>query len=310
MTIVIDSRIKLGRRVAAAALLTIAAGCASRQTPELQALRTRYDQEKPRLDQLAPVASDDARVAIDKVAGAVTSGAEREEVTHLVYVANKRIDVAEARADERAATDEVAKLSAGTSASRDRRTRKRGQRRARSAAASAGVRATEASQRASDAEARNRALQSQLSELQARETDRGIVLTLGDVLFDVDRTTLKAGARTSLEKLVSFLNENPDRNVEIEGHTDSTGSRDHNEELSQARAESVATFLASRGIGGDRVQTRGLAFDYPVASNDTTAGRQLNRRVETIIANGSPTSTTTSRSSSYQSTTSATAAPR
>lgn len=309
MTIVIDSRIKLGRRVAAAALLTIAAGCASRQTPELQALRTRYDQEKPRLDQLAPVASDDARVAIDKVAGAVTSGAEREEVTHLVYVANKRIDVAEARADERAATDEVAKLSA----ERQRLEiagRENAANAARSAAASAGVRATEASQRASDAEARNRALQSQLSELQARETDRGIVLTLGDVLFDVDRTTLKAGARTSLEKLVSFLNENPDRNVEIEGHTDSTGSRDHNEELSQARAESVATFLASRGIGGDRVQTRGLAFDYPVASNDTTAGRQLNRRVEIIIANGSPTSTTTSRSSSYQSTTSATAAPR
>lgn len=309
MTIVIDSRIKLGRRVAAAALLTIAAGCASRQTPELQALRTRYDQEKPRLDQLAPVASDDARVAIDKVAGAVTSGAEREEVTHLVYVANKRIDVAEARAAERAATDEVAKLSA----ERQRLEiagRENAANAARSAAASAGVRATEASQRASDAEARNRALQSQLSELQARETDRGIVLTLGDVLFDVDRTTLKAGARTSLEKLVSFLNENPDRNVEIEGHTDSTGSRDHNEELSQARAESVATFLASRGIGGDRVQTRGLAFDYPVASNDTTAGRQLNRRVEIIIANGSPTSTTTSRSSSYQSTTSATAAPR
>jgi outer membrane protein OmpA-like peptidoglycan-associated protein len=309
MTIVIDSRIKLGRRVAAAALLTIAAGCASRQTPELQALRTRYDQERPRLDQLAPVASDDARVAIDKVAGAVTSGAEREEVTHLVYVANKRIDVAEARADERAATDEVAKLSA----ERQRLEiagRENAANAARSAAASAGVRATEASQRASDAEARNRGLQSQLSELQARETDRGIVLTLGDVLFDVDRTTLKAGARTSLEKLVSFLNENPDRNVEIEGHTDSTGSRDHNEELSQARAESVATFLASRGIGGDRVQTRGLAFDYPVASNDTTAGRQLNRRVEIIIANGSPTSTTTSRSSSYQSTTSATAAPR
>lgn len=291
-------------RLAAAAALVAAAGCASRQSPELDSLRTRYDQEKPRLDQLAPVASDDARVSIDKVAGAVNAGAEHAEVTHLVYVANKRIDVAEARADERAAHDEVAALSA----ERQRlelAARENAARSAQSAAASASARAAEAAQRAADAEARNRELQSQLSELSARETDRGIVLTLGDVLFDVDRSTLKPGARASLEKLVTFLNENPDRNLEIEGHTDSTGSRAHNEELSQARADSVASFLASRGISGSRVQTRGLAFDFPVASNDTAAGRQLNRRVEIIIANGTGGTTRTQRSS-YQSTTTTT----
>jgi len=269
--------------LAAVSSLMAAAACATKQYPDLDQLRARYEGERAHLDQLAPVASDDARVAIDRMAGAIHSDADKAEIDHLRYLASKRIDVAEARANGRASLNEVAALSAQ-------------RHQIELAAKASATRQAQSSadaehSRAEELEARTKALEAQLSELQARETDRGLVLTLGDVLFDVDRASLKTGARASLEKLVRFLDENPDRTVQIEGHTDNTGSREHNEALSEERADSVAAFLVEQGVDRRRIQTRGLAFDYPVATNDTAAGRQLNRRVEIIISNTSSTPT-------------------
>ncbi len=291
-----SSRKRSGRFLSLAALSTLvaASACATKQNPDLQQLRSRYEGERAHLDQLAPVASDDARVAIDRMAGAVNSDADKGEIDHLRYLASRRIDVAEARANERSATDEVTQLSAQRHeielASRDSAMRE-----AQGAARAAQDSAAAERSRAQDLEARTRALQAQLSELQARETDRGLVLTLGDVLFDVDRASLKPGAQASLEKLVAFLAQNPERTVQIEGHTDNTGSREHNEDLSQERASAVASFLLGRGVAQNRIETRGLAFDRPIATNDTAAGRQLNRRVEIIISN-TPTARSTSSS--------------
>jgi outer membrane protein OmpA-like peptidoglycan-associated protein len=143
-----------------------------------------------------------------------------------------------------------------------------------------------ARQQAMDAEARTRALEAQLSELAAKKTERGMVITLGsDVLFDVNRTELKSGALRTLEKVSEFMKQYPERKLVVEGFTDSTGGESYNIELSERRAESVRAALVGMGVDGSRVIARGYGKGYPVATNDTPAGRQLNRRVEVIISN-------------------------
>jgi outer membrane protein OmpA-like peptidoglycan-associated protein len=147
------------------------------------------------------------------------------------------------------------------------------------------TRETEAArQAAAEAQRQAEELQRQLAELlQARETERGLVLTLGDILFDVDRAELNPGGEQQVTRVADFLREFPDRQVLIEGHTDSTGSAEYNRQLSQRRAASVEHFLISQGVDARRIDIRGYGRDYPVASNDTGAGRQQNRRVEIVI---------------------------
>jgi outer membrane protein OmpA-like peptidoglycan-associated protein len=126
-------------------------------------------------------------------------------------------------------------------------------------------------------------LQAEVDQLKATKTDRGLVLTLGDVLFDTGRAELNPGASVKLDQLAQFLNEHPDRRVEIDGFTDSVGSDAYNETLSQRRADAVKSALVVRGIDASRINTEGYGKAYPVASNNESGGRQLNRRVEVII---------------------------
>lgn len=143
-----------------------------------------------------------------------------------------------------------------------------------------------ANQQAREAEARAQLLASQLNELAAQKTERGMVITLGgDVLFDVDQAVLKPGAMRSLEKVADFMKRYPDRKLVVEGFTDSTGSEAHNDELSQRRATAVGEVIVAAGIDPERVITKGYGESFPVASNDNPAGRQMNRRVEVIISN-------------------------
>jgi outer membrane protein OmpA-like peptidoglycan-associated protein len=127
-------------------------------------------------------------------------------------------------------------------------------------------------------------LQRQLAELQAKQTDRGMVLTLGDVLFEVGRAELRPAADRTVTQLAAFMRQNPDRSVEITGFTDSTGSVELNQTLSERRAESVRQALVAQGINPQRIVTRGLGPALPVASNNTSGGRQQNRRVEITIS--------------------------
>ncbi|MDT8410135.1 MAG: OmpA family protein [Wenzhouxiangellaceae bacterium] len=128
-------------------------------------------------------------------------------------------------------------------------------------------------------------LRRQIDALEAEITDRGLVLTLGDLLFATDRAILEPGADRHLDRLVVFLERYPQRRVEIEGHTDNVGARDYNLGLSQRRAESVLSSLNQRGIDSSRLSALGLGQERPIASNLTAAGRQQNRRVEIIIEN-------------------------
>jgi outer membrane protein OmpA-like peptidoglycan-associated protein len=127
------------------------------------------------------------------------------------------------------------------------------------------------------------ALQAELDALKAKPTDRGLVLTLGDVLFDTSRADLNPGASRNLDQLVRFLTDHPERRVEIDGFTDSVGTDSFNLDLSQRRADTVKSVLVNRGIDSSRIVTRGYGKDFGVASNADTGGRQLNRRVEIVI---------------------------
>ena len=157
----------------------------------------------------------------------------------------------------------------------------------RKAAAEAQAAAQLARQQGLDAEARARQLESQLKELEAKKTDRGMVITLGDVLFDTNEARLKPGGMRSVQRLADFLKQYPQRTVMIEGFTDSTGSASRNQQLSEERAQAVRSALLGMGIGGDRTTSRGYGPSYPAASNDTPAGRQLNRRVEIVVSDDS-----------------------
>jgi outer membrane protein OmpA-like peptidoglycan-associated protein len=233
-------------------------------------------QSDPQLASRAPVAIKEAELA---VRAAEKPQQDKEEGEHLVFMADRKVDIASALAQSRLSVDQREMLGEQSESARlDSRTREVD--RARSDAASARM-DTAAAQMQTDA------LQAQIEELNAEATDRGLVVTLGDLLFATGKSELKGGAVRNLSKLAAFLNENKDRSVMIEGYTDSIGSEDYNMGLSQRRADSVKAYLVNEGIAPGRLATAGKGEASPVAGNDTASGRQQNRRVEVIIANAS-----------------------
>ena len=141
----------------------------------------------------------------------------------------------------------------------------------------------QAAQQAALATQESARLQAELDQLKAIPTPRGLVLTLGDVLFDTGRSELNPGAGRKLDQLAQFLGEHKERRVQIDGFTDSVGSDSYNEELSRRRADAVKSALLVRGIDSSRISTQGYGKAFPVANNADSGGRQLNRRVEVVI---------------------------
>jgi outer membrane protein OmpA-like peptidoglycan-associated protein len=141
----------------------------------------------------------------------------------------------------------------------------------------------QAAQQAAQATQEAARLQAEVDQLKATPTPRGLVLTLGDVLFDTGRAELNPGSSRKLDQLAQFLAEHKERRVQIDGFTDSVGSDAYNEELSRRRADAVKSALLVRGIDASRISTQGYGKAYPVANNTDSGGRQLNRRVEVVI---------------------------
>jgi outer membrane protein OmpA-like peptidoglycan-associated protein len=143
--------------------------------------------------------------------------------------------------------------------------------------------ATDARQQADASQLRADSLEAQLADLKLKKTERGLVLTLGDVLFDTSQATLKSGAYGTLDRLSMALQEKSGRKVLIEGHTDNVGSDENNQGLSERRAQSVQSALTQRGVARNQTTALGKGENFPVASNDSADGRQSNRRVELIF---------------------------
>jgi outer membrane protein OmpA-like peptidoglycan-associated protein len=283
----------------AVASILLAAACTTAPVKPDGAAEARVKltqlQSDPNLASRAAVAIKDADAA---VRAAEQPEVNKELAAHRVYLADRKVDTAKALAETRLAEDQRAAITAERDSARlDARTHEadaaKGQ--AATARAEGAEQKVAADQARSDANTAQLAaasseqqaaeLQRQIDVLQAKPTDRGLVLTLGDVLFTSGRADLKPGATGNLNKLVAFLDKYPDRSASIQGYTDSVGSEDYNQGLSERRANSVKSYLAGQGIGSTRLSASGKGRNDPVADNDSAAGRQQNRRVEVVISN-------------------------
>ncbi len=253
------------------------AGCATKSNTNLVNAETklRVAEANPAVTAHAAVPLHDAQTSVAAARTSFEKGDAEVEVDHLSYVASRRVEIAEAIAERNAAQKDVTQLGKERAdVVLEARTQE---------AAIAREDATIAEHQAAISAFSAAALAAELSELKAKQTERGIVVTLGDVLFDVDRSELKPAAMTDLNRLADLLAAEPRRAVLIEGHTDSTGTAGHNDELSRQRADAVASVLTRRGINPSRITTRGFGSSSPLASNETNAGRQENRRVEIVV---------------------------
>ncbi len=245
-------------------------------------------QSDSQLANRAPAAIKEAELA---VRAAEEPQPDPAVAKYRVYIADRQVDIATAEAKTALAEDQrKALVQQGDQARLDARTREADVANsqlagARSVIAEQSVQADADRASADAARASAADLQRQLDEMNAKPTDRGMVLTLGDTLFSSGRADLKVGAITNLDRLVVFLGDYPSRNVIIEGHTDSVGTDEYNVDLSQRRADSVRSYLVTQGINSQRLSATGRGKSDPVADNGTAEGRQQNRRVNVIIAN-------------------------
>lgn len=247
--------------VVAAALIITACASPSKSPDGALAVRNHLLQlqnDSP-LANRAPVA---IRIAEAAVTQAEVPRKDKALSEHLVYLAARKVDIAWAQAETRLLESQRKGLAEQSDTARlNSRTREADQARSDSAD-----------------------LRRQITELNAKTTERGLVVTLGDMLFETGKSQLKGNSAINLEKLINFLKAYPDRTLLIEGHTDNVGSNASNMLLSQARADSVRLYLLAKGINTNRVEVIAKGEGYPVASNLTISGRSLNRRVEVVIA--------------------------
>jgi outer membrane protein OmpA-like peptidoglycan-associated protein len=257
--------------LALAAALALSA-CATGQPPaSLEAARTVVNSAtaNPDVARRAPLELKEATDTLARADQAWSKNADGAEADSLAYVARQRAETAMALTRARNADDQLKDANAQANRLRlDARTREL--QAARGDAAQANARAA--------------ALEARLKALQAQQTERGLLVTLGDVLFEFGKANLLPTAGQRLDQLADFLKQYPDRKLIIEGHTDSVGSDATNQALSERRAQAVQQALAVRGVDPSRITARGYGKAYPVASNATPEGRALNRRVEVVIA--------------------------
>lgn len=264
--------------VVAAAVTSLLAACSS--TPdrieELETARAIVPQVEasPRAG-VAAVNVSEARKSLDRANKLVDDGGRVGDIEFESMVASRHAQIANEKILTAQAREEIEKGTAERQAvlieAREAESRRRAQQ------------AESAAEQAALAEQRASTLEQELADMRAKKTDRGMVLTLGDVLFDTGMATLKPGAYTTIDRLAGVLKEAPDRKVMIEGHTDSVGSDDYNRQLSERRAAAVQTALLERGVSSNQITAVGKGETFPVASNDNPSGRQQNRRVEMVF---------------------------
>lgn len=306
--------------------------CASQPKKDLALEQIRAQLERLKADEelqgYAPLALGEAERALRQ---AEASQGDETQRLHLVYMADRRIQIArtvaqreqleaeydrmesernnllvwasqleaeqarmeaeQARMMSQATAEDAerARIEAEEAREREResqRTAARAQEEAQQAKAMAESRATAAELAQREAELASQqaeSLRRQLENLQLRQTESGVVVTLGDVLFESGETDLVEEAFGSIQEVVDLLQTEPDKQIRIEGHTDSTGSTETNLRLSQQRADAVLEALVTLGVDPSRMTSVGMGEDFPIASNDTEEGRSRNRRVDVIL---------------------------
>jgi outer membrane protein OmpA-like peptidoglycan-associated protein len=271
------------------------AGCASTPEPNAALVHARAvvkgAQADPNANRYAALDVEAAKQQLD-IAEAAAMRHDEPAIAQPAYLAVQTARLAQARG---AAKADDARVAAGQG-ERDRiqlAARTRDVDTARTAADTANLAANAAIGQRDAATEQAARLQAEVDQLKATPTPRGLVLTLGDVLFDTGRATLNPGAARKLDQLAQFLTEHPERRVQIDGFTDSVGGDSYNQDLSQRRADAVKFALISRGIASSRIGSQGYGRGFPVADNSDSGGRQLNRRVEVVIGDESGASIAT-----------------
>ncbi|WP_313177393.1 OmpA family protein [Massilia sp.] len=280
--------------VFASAILLAACSSTPTTTPTLDQARADFvsANNNPQVSTYAPLEFRDASAALDRANTAAAKKESLEDIDRLAYVAKQKIATAQEVARAKAAEANIANASMERNAVRlEARTAEA--ERAKREAEAAQAAAMTAQQQANAAAEQNRALaeraaklEAMLVELHAKQTERGMVVTIGDVLFATNQATLTPNGTSTLRKLAEVMQQNPERTVLVEGFTDSTGSSSYNQDLSQRRANAVATALGEMGVERQRIATKAYGEAFPVAANDNAGNRQLNRRVEIVLSNG------------------------
>jgi len=275
-------------------LLLFIAGCGPSQKEmmakdQMDRAKKAYAEAKanPNVEAYAPMELQEAGKAVQEAEKAK----EAEDILQMGYIAERKTQFAVTIADGKVAERDIDKLNVEKAEMNAKKQTLEAER-ARVAAAAETEKAAKAKSaaemeaaKAAKAKAESDQLMKELASLKAQQTERGIVLTIGDVLFATGKADLSANADKSVANLAEFLKKNPNRNVLIEGHTDSVGQDDYNLALSQKRADSVKAKLVADGIEAGRITTVGYGKKFPVASNDTKSGKAQNRRVDVVILN-------------------------
>ncbi|WP_426141272.1 OmpA family protein [Pseudomonas sp. DWP3-1-2] len=231
------------------------AACSTPPNPNLEQARTNFSalQSNPKATQVAALETKDASDWLDKAEAAYRNKDNEKKVDQLAYLTNQRVEVAKQTIALRTAEENLK-----------------------------GAAAARAQARLDARDAQIKALQNSLN---AKQTERGTLVTFGDVLFDLNKAELKTSGLTNVSQLAKFLQDNPDRKVIVEGYTDSSGSAAYNQSLSERRANSVRMALVQMGVDPARIVAQGYGKEYPVADNTSASGRAQNRRVEVTISN-------------------------
>ncbi len=283
---------------AAAALL---AGCASVSTSTSLLNQTRADyqiaQANPNVARYAPLEIKLAGETLARANQTAERSKDAVKIDKLAYLAKQQIALAREVTKQKTAEAQLA-IAAKDSARLQLAERSSEAERAKVLAAQATLAAQVAQADTAEAKAAAAAslretemaqakaaqLEAQLADLEAQKTERGLIITMGDVLFGTDMARLTPDGLRTAQKLADVLQQNPQRTVLIEGFTDSTGASAHNQELSARRANAVRGALLEMGVARERVAIRGYGEAYPVAANDSASHRQLNRRVEIVLS--------------------------
>lgn len=278
--------------IVAIAVLMGACSSAPRTTSLLDQTRSDYHaaQSNPKVAIHAPVEMKQATQAMEQADAASKDRDSAEKVDKLAYLAKQKIALTQEVAKKKSAEAEVAASGKERDQMRLEQRTNEADRANASAAQSrlaldvANAETVQAQSDLGRALVRKDQLEAELAELSAKKTERGIVITLGDVLFGSDMARMNADGMRTVQKLASVLQQHPQRKVMIEGFTDTTGTALHNQKLSERRANAVSNALQETGIASERITMRGYGAEYPVAANTTAASRQLNRRVEIVLS--------------------------
>ena len=230
------------------------AACSTPPNANLEQARVNYSalQADPQASKVAALETKEASDYMDKADNAFREREDTAKVDQLAYLTNQRVEVAKQTIALRTAEAELKNASA-----------KRAQARL---------------------DARDTQIKQLQASLNAKQTDRGTLVTFGDVLFATDKAELKSSGLVNVNTLARYLEQNPDRKVIIEGYTDSRGDAQENLELSQARAQAVADVLVDLGIDAQRIEVQGHGASFPVTENASAKGRAQNRRVEIVFS--------------------------